>query len=499
MKIPDGPTIRAWDEYTIAHEPLSSASLMERAAAVFADWFIQKYPNRTQPIHIFCGNGNNGGDGLVIGRLLMWALYDVTLYKVQLADTDSPDFALQWAKNIEMGNMRTVNLSDDYSALPKNGLIIDGLLGTGLSRPVSGHLKRLILDINALGLPIVSIDIPSGVPADNITEGIAIKSTDILTFQVPKYSFFLKENNEYVAPWTIGDIGLDKGYPELIKCKKTYLTLDFVQTLYHKRSRFSHKGDAGTAYLLVGQTSMLGAAILSCKAAIKSGAGLVHGIVPENRGYCLMAAVPEVMTLSQNDLPPLEEFKPKSSLGMGPGLGTEAKSQKWVDYVLTHSKNSIVIDADALNLIAQNKGWIERIPKKSILTPHLKEFERLFGKTQNSLETFQLATESAQKHDIIILLKGAYSHIFLPDGRIYINSTGNPGMATAGSGDVLTGIITGLLAQNYRPENAALLGTYIHGLAGDKALTDQSIESLTATDIISHLGSAWKALAHSIQ
>jgi len=493
MKILSAQQIKAWDKYTIENEPISSSRLMERASNAFVDKFTTLYPNRDKPLLIICGNGNNGGDGLVVGRLLMLNMYDVTIYKLQLTPKDSEDFALQWQKNQAYENLKMFTIKDSQLNTPDNAIFIDAILGTGLTRPVEGWIKELIIKLNNISSLIVSIDIPSGLPSDKIVQGVAIKAHKTITFQIPKYSFFLKENVTYVSDWETINIGLDTSFSELSSCPKTYVTKEIAQSLYRTRDKFGHKGDFGTAHLVVGSKSMLGAGILSSKAALKSGAGLVKTIVPKSLKVPIMACIPEVMTLGRKELKFVDFSDNKNVLGVGCGLSVNSKAVKMMDFILEHVNKTIVIDADGLNIISQ-QNWLNRIPSKSIITPHLKEFHRLFGITKTSLETYQLAQEMSFLHQIIIVLKGAYTHTFMPNGEIYINSTGNVGMATAGSGDVLTGIITSLLAQKYTPKEATILGVYLHGLAGDKALKRQSCESLSASDIIDHLGAAYKEL-----
>ncbi len=494
MKILSAQQIKDWDSYTIKHEPITSCQLMERASHAFVEKFMTLHPKREKPIHIFCGNGNNGGDGLVVGRLLMLNMYEVTIYKLQLTSKDSEDFALQWQKNQVYENIKMSVLKDSDFNLSYNAVIIDAILGMGLTRPVEGWIQELISRLNNSGNHIVSIDIPSGFPSDGISQGVAIKADKSITFQTPKYSFFLKENAPYVYDWETVNIGLDNTFSELSSCPKTYVTKEIAQSLYRTRNKYEHKGDFGTAHLIVGSKDMLGAAILSSKAALKSGAGLVKTIVPESLKVPIMASIPEVMTLGQKRLKSVDFTDNKNVLGVGCGLSISSKTVKMMDFILEHIGKTIVIDADGLNIISQ-QNWLDRIPSGSIITPHLKEFHRLFGNTQNSIETYELAKEMSFLHRIIIVLKGAYTHTFIPNGEIYINSTGNVGMATAGSGDVLTGIITGLLAQKYGPNEATILGVYIHGLAADIALKNQSYESLSASDIINSLGAAFKEIA----
>lgn len=495
MYIPDSQNIRAWDKFTMENEPVSSISLMERAASAFAEEFMLKYPDRTVPVHIFCGNGNNGGDGLVAARLLMWAMYDVVIYKISLTKEDSADFVHQWHKTAATGNIPMYHWDPHKPTIPQSGIIIDAILGTGLTRPVEGDLAGLIAALNASQLPVVSIDIPSGMPADGIIQGEAIQATETLTFQTPKYSFFLPENAGCVPRYSVVDIGLHKDFVPDMASRRIFTTSDVAASMYKKRSRFAHKGTQGTVHLLAGSEEMTGACILSCEAALRSGAGLVKGFLPRKTFKNVAGEVPEVIFLRRRLLREVEWHNTKNFLAIGPGLGTGPKCRKWLEHLLSSCQKPIVLDADALNILSGIKNGLERIPPYSILTPHPGEFERLFGTTENSLGRYQLAQKASQKYGCIILLKGAYTHIFLPDGNIYINSTGNPGMATAGSGDVLTGIIAGLLAQQYSPKEATVLGAFIHGLSGDTALRYESEESLIASDLIKNLGKAWKTIS----
>ncbi len=488
--------IRQWDQYTIEHEPITSTNLMERAAATFVEWFMTVYPDTSSPLDIVCGNGNNGGDGLVAARLLRNAFYDVNVYIIRCTDHDSSDFTAHLNRLSALGDVPIVWTADDVQSLRKNSIIIDAIFGTGISRPISGAPRRWIQLMNSLPNPVISIDMPSGMPTDDICRDFCVIANQVFTFQVPKLSFFFKENDRFCPEWIVGDIGLKPDFLHTITTN-TFLTDNiWLKNSLKNRERHCYKGTFGHALMMAGSSGKSGACILSTKACLKTGAGLVTAFTTEDTAQALLHHLPEAMTMCPNQKHHISGQLPdnldKYTIGVGPGLGTHPETIQLFESLLQSVSKPMVLDADALNILAQKKQLFDLLPKNSILTPHPGEFERLFGVTVDEKMNIELAISKSVEYNLIIVLKGAYSRIFLPDGSTYINTTGNAGMATAGSGDVLTGIILGLLAQNYEPHQAAIIGTYLHGLAGTLALQDESLESLTASDIIAHLGKAFK-------
>jgi NAD(P)H-hydrate epimerase len=499
MKICSAAQIRELDAYTIKHEPISSLDLMERAAACFTQWLIQTYPNQQQPVHIICGIGNNAGDGLVAARLLHHAGYDVTVHTCQISPSRSEDFEANLRRLPGHGAIETHPIAegDPMPELPEGVLIIDALFGSGLNRPVEGYWSDLLHHLNNLKGERVAIDIPSGVYADQSTEGAAFHAHRTFSFELPKLAFLFPENAARVGAWTARSIGL---HPKAITQAQTdnfYLTDEIARNLLRPRAKFSHKGTHGHALLIMGSYGKMGAALLAARGALRSGAGLVSLHVPKIGYNIVQTALPEAMvSLDEHELQCTEvpELDAYQAIGVGCGLGQGTLTQKALTQLIVMADQPLVLDADALNILSKQPDLLEILPSQSILTPHPKEFERLFGPTPNHFKRHELQVRKARELGLIIVLKGAHTCIALPDGRSYFNSTGNAGMATGGSGDVLAGILTGLLAQSYTPEAAALLGVFLHGLAGDCALQRESEESMIAGDLPDALGLAYQQL-----
>ncbi len=499
MKIFAAKQVKIIDKYTIENEPIASIDLMERAGRGLTDWIADHYYFDRNVI-IFIGPGNNGGDGLVVSRLLSALNFKVTTYLC--SKKHSPD-ALQNLDSLkEQGKAEIKNLDDikNFPGITEGTIIIDALFGSGLSRPLEGFPAEVVKMINKSNADIIAVDIPSGMLGEdnrnNNPENI-IKAKYTLSFQFPKLSFFYPEHEQYTGQWHIIDIGL---HPKAIAKNKTpyyYISNTEISERLKKRKKFSHKGHFGHALLISGSYGKMGAALLGTKACLKAGCGLVTCHIPKSGYHILQTGVPEAMvsidtsdTLFTN-LPDLKTYK---AIGIGPGIGTEEVTQKAMKKLLDNNNKPMVIDADGLNILSANKEWLKSLPRESILTPHPKEFERLAGETTDHYSRLQLQREFSKTYNVYVVLKGAYTSITNPDGTCFFNSTGNPGMATGGSGDVLTGIILSLLCQGYSPESAAITGTYIHGLSGDMSVTKSSEESLIASDIIKGLGNAFNAI-----
>ena len=492
MQLLNAKQIKQWDQFTIDNEPVSSIDLMERASMACAGW-IKQYFNQ-KPLHIFCGPGNNGGDGLAIARLLKKDGFDVHVFIVNTTRNFSTDFLINLQRLKAINNI-TINYIDtlsDIPSIPNGSVTIDALFGTGLNREVDSLYKELIIAINNTINPVIAIDISSGLLCDGSSkEFVAIRATHTLTFECLKLAFLLPENEPYFGQVHVLNIGLKKDFLASISSVLNITDNETIRAIYKPRSSFSHKGNYGHALLLAGSFGKMGAAVLSTKGCLRSGAGLVTAHVPEKGIDIIQTNVPEAMCFadySEKHLSTIDyELKNYSAIGIGPGIGQHAETTALLLHLISSYKKPLVIDADALNIIAQNKNWLSLIPKGSILTPHPKEFDRLFNKSKNDFEKINTALSKAKEFGIIIVLKGHRSLIALPSGKGYFNTSGNAGMATGGSGDVLTGIITGLLAQGYMPEQAAILGVYLHGLAGDKAAEKYGMDAMIAGDIIEGL------------
>jgi len=483
--------IRLWDEFTIENEPITSVDLMERAAVAAVAWVTGNISTAT-PIRIVCGNGNNGGDGLAIARLLIHLNYKVFVH-IQEGSTRSFDNTVNLERLSNYEFAKIADISDDGNIDPSTGVIIDCIFGTGLARPVTGFWKNVIDSINHSGCPVISIDIPSGLFSEPSEDGPTkpdeiVKANHILTFQVPKLSMLIAGWGNYCGKISILDIGLHEGFISKNPANHFFITQDDVKTRFIIREKFSHKGTYGHALIIAGNKGTCGAAVLSASACIKSGAGLVTVRTSKECETPINIDIPEVMT-DQTSIIDTEKY---NSIGIGPGIGI-GEEQTELLFHLLKAKCPLILDADALNIISESKGKIS-IPPNSIITPHPKEFDRLAGKSANAYERFLKAKALAIDLQIIIVLKDAHTAIFCPNGNVYINSTGNPGMATAGSGDTLTGIITGLAAQGYSPQDAAILGVYCHGKAGDKAAAKGSMTGLIASDIIDNLDAVFGEL-----
>ncbi len=499
MKIISASQTKELDQFTIENEPISSLDLMERASLCFVDWFTEQFQNPDQPIYIFCGPGNNGGDGLAIARLLHQRMYTVILYLCEIGSSRSPDFKSNLERLPPRSNIPVSSLKKDSSLpdLPEQALVIDSIFGSGLNRPVEGYWAKLFEHLNNHAATIVSVDIPSGLFADRTTSGIAIHADYTFSFELPKLAFLFPQNQKYTGQWTVRTIGLSPTFLEQLKTPFHYLDELVIKPLLHHRSKYDHKGTFGHALLIAGSYGKVGAAILAARACLRSGAGLVSIHAPKCAYEILQISIPEAMVSIDrhqfffSEAPNTDRY---SSLGIGCGLDQGLTVVHALIQTLEKTKKPMVIDADALNILGKNPDKMKLIPKGSILTPHPKEFERLFGPAADDFSRNELQRNQSEKLGVYIVLKGANTCISTPEGDCYFNSTGNPGMATAGSGDVLTGVLTGLLAQGYAPLTAALLGVYLHGLAGDIAARELEHESLIASDIIGHLGAAFQEI-----
>ncbi|HPE77637.1 MAG TPA: NAD(P)H-hydrate dehydratase [Draconibacterium sp.] len=498
MKLFTTKQIAALDKYTIENEPVSDIDLMERASLQITNWLVQNFSTE-QKLLFFAGPGNNGGDALAIARQIAELDFVCEVYLVDLGRElkGSPAInrhRLELQQKVKISTIKTLN---DFPEINKTDTVIDGLFGSGLTRPLEGLAAEIVQKINTFQNKVISIDIPSGLMGEDNSENIArniIQADYTLTFQFPKISFLFAENEKYTGVWEVLPIRL---HPDGIAQTETsflFIEKEDIQPVFQKRSKFGHKGTYGHALLIAGSFGKMGAAVLAAKACLRSGAGLLTAQIPHLGYPIIQTAVPEAMAnVDQHDytfteFPDLSQF---SAIGVGPGIGQKSNTKKALCELLEKSQVPLVIDADALNILAENPAWLEKLPGNSILTPHPGEFKRLVGESSNSYENIQKQLEFSKRYKVFVVLKGAFTTVSTPDGKLYFNSTGNPGMATAGSGDVLTGIILGLLTQGIHPEKAAVAGAYIHGLAGDLAANEKSQYSIIAGDIIKYLGKAF--------
>lgn len=495
MKILTAEQIKECDLATI-EKGISSINLMEKASKYCVDWIDVTFRS-AQKFLIFCGTGNNGGDGFAIARMLYEKGFDVEVF----IDKSKREFSSDASINLKKIKLISgIDIKDfaDFSVIKNNRtVIIDAIFGNGLNRELAGAIKSLIEKLNQIDVPKIAIDIPTGLFADkDIPDGAtALKADFTLTFQFYKRAFLHPETGKYCGKITVLDIDLDQDF--IAKTETEYFIIDdnLVKEIYRPRDEFSHKGTYGKSILVGGSYGKIGAIMMSTLSALKTGSGLTFTIAPECGNVVLQSQVPEAMFIAsgQTYLEKIE-IQEKAVYGIGPGFGKEKQTQKALFDFLKSYKKPVVLDADALNILAEN-GKMDLIPKNSVLTPHPLEFERLFGKSENSFERLELARKKAEELKILIVLKDHHTAVVTPERKVYYNITGNSGMAKGGSGDVLTGILTSLISQNYDIEKACIFGVWIHGKAGDCAAEQFSKESMLPTDLISKLGEVFKSLS----
>jgi NAD(P)H-hydrate epimerase len=500
MKLFKSEQVKDIDAYTIKHEPITSPDLMERASKRMTDWLLNEIKDNSK-VFVIAGPGNNGGDGLVIARLLAHKGFDVMVCLLRFSPRLSDDCQLNLNRYLENGwTFTEIEETDQMPNIPNGSVIIDAIFGAGLTRPVKGLPAEVIQILNKKkNVRRIAVDAPSGLFGEDNTDndGSIFQAHDTLAIQFPNRSFFFTENYTFVGEIHTIDIGLHPKAIENTESDWYLLQKDDIRKMYRKRSKFEHKGNFGHALLISGSYGKTGAAVLASKACLRAGVGLLTVHAPKSGYDILQQSVPEAMlSIDRSDLifTGCDEGVDFDAVGIGPGLGKKSNTQKGLAALIKDIHKPMVLDADALNIIAENKNLLNDLPENSIITPHPKEFERLFGKTDNAWQQTQAQIKYAKEYKIIIVLKEAYTKIAVPDGRLFVNSTGNPGMATAGTGDVLTGIVLSLLAQAYDPDVAARLAVYLHGMAGDLAAGKYSQPAMTSGDIPEMLGEAFKKL-----
>ena len=498
MKIFTANKIREIDAATVRLEPVTPAGLMERAAKIFSQRLKETVPPEKK-VNVFAGPGNNGGDGLVVARLMHEEGYHVRVFIVETGASHSSEFAMNADRLVRTGiSPLTIAEPDLFPVIGRDEVIVDAIFGTGLHRSPAGVAAEVIRRINKTGAFVISLDVPSGLycedNADNDREKV-IRASLTFTFQFPKLAFMFAGNDDHVGKWEVLDIGL---HPSTIAEKPSpfrYIMREDVRPMIVKRRKFDHKGTFGHALLIAGSYGKAGAATLAAAAALRAGAGLVTAHLPVSAVMAVQAALPEAMVSpdqGERNITALPDIEGYSAIGAGPGLGTDPDTRAVIERLLETISVPLLLDADALNILSLDRALLSKLPPRSVLTPHPGEFRRLAGSTCSDYRLMEEQRAFAAKHNCIVVLKGAHTSVALPEGDIYFNSTGNPGMATGGSGDVLTGMITSLLAQGYDPADAAVTGVYLHGLAGDVALRIHSEESVIAGDILMNIGRAYR-------
>ena len=501
------PTIqlKELDAYTIENEPVSSIDLMERASRALARAVSERWSAET-PFTVFAGPGNNGGDVLAVSRLLAERGCRVEVYLFNTKGALSPDCETNKERLAGVAGIDFHEITTQFvpPVLTAEHVVVDGLFGSGLNKPLSGGFAAVVKYINTSPATVVAIDVPSGLMGEDNTYNIQaniIRADLTLSLQLPKLAFLFAENAPFVGEWQLLDIGLSE---EAIEEKETDFALtehEDVASMLKPRGKFAHKGNFGRALLIAGSQGMAGASVLAARACLRSGVGLLTVHIPFCNNFIVQTSVPEAMTeIDINDVrfSCATDTDDYQAVGIGPGLGKAGDTEAALLEQIESCQTPMVVDADALNLLGEHRSYIGRLPKGSILTPHPKELERLVGKCQNSYERLTKARELARSAGVHILLKGAYSVIIAPSGKCWFNPTGNPGMATGGSGDVLTGVVLALLAQGYDAETAARMAAYVHGLAGDIACKKHGAMGMTAGDIVTCLPLAWRMLEEKL-
>jgi NAD(P)H-hydrate epimerase len=505
MKIFTTRQIKEIDDYTIINEPVASADLMERAADQLLRWYVRNF-DRSRRVIIFTGPGNNGGDGLALARLLSVNRFNTEVFFVRTSGKTSDD----WNHNFQRLEkettvlFNTIDSIEHFPLISSEDVVVDAIFGSGLTRPAEGLSSLVINKLNHAESVIVSIDLPSGLSGEdnssNKPDNI-IQADFTLSFEFPKLAFMFAENSRFTGEWHILPIGLNPNAIRNTNTPYSFLENDYVFPMLKKRGKFDHKGKFGHGLLIAGSYGKMGASVLGARAALRTGIGLVSCHIPGSGYQIIQTAVPEAMTQADNNethTSDIGNVDPFDAIGIGPGIGTDPDTQRAFYSLLSERNKPLVIDADGINILGMNKDWLHELPNDAILTPHIREFERIAGKTEDSFVRLEKQIEFAAKYKCIVILKGAHTSIAMPDGKVFFNSTGNPGMATAGSGDVLTGMILSLLAQGYSPENAAVIGVYLHGLAGDIAAAKSCYESIIATDINDNIGNAFLKIRKGI-
>lgn len=502
MKILSVEQIRDLDAYSIKEQKIKSIELMERAAAAAADRVYQLL-GKDVPLDIFCGNGNNGGDGFAIARLLLDKGLSVRVIHPVLDTPLSNDANtnLQFLKKMYPGVVMPVNTMDEllHLHLEHHYAALDALLGIGLNKPVEGFLAEIIDFINANYKKIISIDIPSGLFADKSSEGLKhiVRCNLCLSFHSPKLAFLLPQNQAYVPDFEILDIGLSENKQAEFDSQLYFLSALEIAALLKPRFKFSHKGNFGHALLVAGSKGKSGAAVIAAEACLRSGAGLLTLHSVKDTISAALQRLPEAMSdedVDANHISQIELTDRYTAICFGPGTGTEPETETVLKKIIQYFEGPLLIDADGLNILSANKTWLEFLPSSCILSPHPKEFERLTEKINDDFERLPVIRDFACRYSCILVYKGAHTIIAMPDGNLFFNSSGNPGLAKGGSGDALSGIILGLLARGYSSPQAVLIGVFMHGLAADLCLNTMSMESFLISDVLQQLPSAFKQL-----
>ena len=499
MKIFTAEQIYNADNFTMEKQGISSDVLMERAATQIFEWMHMRLQGAKVKIHLFCGIGNNGGDGIALARHLLEHGYDIAVHVVNYSEKRSKDFLINLDRLKERKVWPDFLDSDcEFPIIGREDIVVDAIFGIGLNRAPDAWVAKLIAHINNSMAFVLSVDIPSGLFMDQLPkdDSAVVRANFALSFQAPKLPFFLPQTGVFLNQWELLDIGLDREFLMTEPVSYEFIGKPEVLPMYRSRLKFSHKGTYGLALIVGGRNGKTGAVQLAAKACLAVGSGLVTAFVPECGYLPLQTSLPEVMVETDDEDDFLTAIEPEvvpKVIGLGMGMGTNESTVKAFSQFLDSNKIPLVIDADGLNILAKEKELLKKLPSHSVVTPHPKELERLLGKWKDDFDKLKKARKFVNSYDVILVLKGAHTITLYKDAG-FINSTGNPGMATAGSGDVLAGMITGLIAQGYPALHAAIFGVYLHGQAGDLCVPVMGYESVTASKLIDHIGPAYMKL-----
>ncbi len=497
MKLFSKAQIYQGDKITAKKQKITSTELMERAGIQIFNWFHIRMQGSQVPIHVFCGIGNNGGDGLVVARHLIMHGYNVKTYVVNCSEKRTKDFLVNYDRIKETTKKwpEMLNCQADFPPIEDDDIIVDAIFGIGLNRPADNWVKGLFQHFRKSKAFTLSIDVPSGLYAEKVPkdENGVVWANYTLSFASPKLAFFLPDTAKYTQQWEVLDIGLDPEYLMSTETEAELLGKNEMLLVYKPREKFSHKGNFGHTLIIGGSYGKMGAVTLSSRAALVSGAGLVTAYIPKCGFSILQTAFPEAMVIADTDKQIISDIKfdiEPNAIGIGMGLGTEDQTLSAFEAFLKRNKSALVIDADGLNLLSKQLDLLKLLPKNTVLTPHPKELERLIGKWKDDFDKLKKVKEFSKTNDVIVVIKGSNT-ITVYHEKLYVNSTGNPGLATAGTGDVLTGIIAGLISQGYDPLVASVFGVYLHGKSADIAVEDVGYQSLIASQVIDYLGKAY--------
>jgi hydroxyethylthiazole kinase-like uncharacterized protein yjeF len=497
MKIFSKEQIYEGDKITAEKQNISSTDLMERAGSQIFNWMHMRMQGAQVPIHIFCGIGNNGGDGLVLARHLILDGYDVKTYVINCSDKRSKDFLINYdrIKNVTKKWPTLLSCSEDFPKIHQDDIIVDAVFGIGLNRPVDDWVKSLFLHFRASKAFTLSIDIPSGLYTDKAVtdEDAVVFAGYTLSFAAPKLVFFLPETAKFTIQWEVLDIGLDQEFLYSTTTEVDLIGKHEVLPMYMPRDKFSHKGQFGHALIIGGSYGKIGAVTLASKAALSVGSGLITAYIPKCGYTVLQSSFPEAMVITDKDEEKITSINfdiQPTVIGFGIGAGTDTKTISAFEVFLKTNKTPLVIDADGINILSKNKALLKLLPLQTVLTPHPTELERLIGTWENDFDKLKKVKAFSKKYSAIVVIKGANTITVFQD-KLYVNTTGNPGLATAGSGDVLTGIITGLMSQGYSNLSATIFGVYLHGKSADIAVESFGYQSIIASYVIDCLGEAY--------